>query len=62
MCQAEEINAIDTKTKIKDKMKKLREYGGSLEYVDMNHRGFKRNLIMIDSSMPQIIGNLLLYY
>lgn len=60
--QAEEINVIDTKTKIKDKMKKLREYGGMLEYVDMNHQGFKRNLIMIDSSMPQIIGNLLLYY
>lgn len=60
--QAEEINAIDTKTKIKDKMKKLREYGGTLEYVNMNHSGFKRNLIMIDSSMPQIIGNFLLYY
>lgn len=24
--------------------------------------GFKRNLIMVDSSMPEIIGNMLLYF
>lgn len=60
--QAKEINAIDTKTKIKDRMKRIKDYGGTLEYVDMNHQEFKRNLIMIDSSMPQIIGSLLLYY
>lgn len=60
--QAQEINAIDTKTKIKDKIKAIKELGGSINYVDMNHQGFKRNLIMVDSSMPQIIGNILLYY
>lgn len=60
--QLEEINAIDTKTKIKDRMKAIKDYGGSIEYVDMNHAGFKRNLIMVDSSMPQIIGNMLLYH
>ena len=60
--QAQQINAIDTKTKIKDRMKRIKELGGSVQYVDMNHQGFKRNLIMVDSSMPQIIGNMLLYY
>ena len=60
--QAEEINAIDTKTKIKDRMKTIKNYGGVIEYVDMIHPGFKRNLIMVDSSMPQIIGNMLLYH
>ncbi|MBR5565772.1 MAG: HpaII family restriction endonuclease [Roseburia sp.] len=60
--QAQQINAIDTKTKIKDRMKQIKELGGSVQYVDMNHQGFKRNLIMVDSSMPQIIGNMLLYY
>ena len=60
--QAEEINAIDTKTKIKDRMKAIKSYGGVIEYVDMIHSGFKRNLIMVDSSMPQIIGNMLLYH
>lgn len=60
--QAEEINAIDTRTKIKDRMSKIIEYGGSIQYQGMNHDGFKRNLIMVDSSMPEIIGNMLLYY
>ena len=60
--QANEINAIDTRTKIKDKMSKIAEYGGNIEYCGMNHDGFKRNLIMVDSSMPEIIGNMLLYF
>ena len=53
--QANEINAIDTRTKIKDKMSKIAEYGGNIEYCGMN-------LIMVDSSMPEIIGNMLLYF
>lgn len=60
--QVDKINAIDTRTKIKDRLSKIYELGGKIEYVKMNHDGFKRNLIMIDSSMPQIIGNMLLYY
>lgn len=60
--QAEEINSIATRTKIKDKMAKISEFGGHMEYYDMNHKGFKRNLIMVDSSMPEIIGNMLLYF
>ncbi len=60
--QAEEINAIDTKTKIKDRMAKIAELGGKVEYSGMSHNGFKRNLVMVDSSMPEIIGNMLLYF
>lgn len=60
--QAEEINAINTRTKIKDRISKIAELGGVLEYCGMNHDGFKRNLIMVDSSMPEIIGNMLLYF
>lgn len=60
--QAHEINAIDTRTKIKDRMAKIAEYGGKIEYYGMNHAGFKRNLIMVDSSMPEILGNMLLYF
>lgn len=59
--QANEINAIDTRTKIKDRMAKIIEYGGSVKYCGMSHDGFKRNLIMVDSSMPEIIGNMLLH-
>lgn len=60
--QTQKINAIDTPTKIKDRVKAIKEMGGSICYEGMEHPGFKRNLIMVDSSMPQIIGNMLLYY
>lgn len=60
--QAEEINNIDTRNKIIDRMAKIREYGGKIEFCGMNHDGFKRNLIMVDSSMPGIIANMLLYF
>jgi hypothetical protein len=60
--QAQQINAIDTQTKIKDRVKSIKEFGGSISYVGMENLGFRRNLIMVDSSMPQIIGNMLLYY
>lgn len=60
--QAQKINEINTTTKVKDRIKAIKDLGGSINYADMNHQGFKRNLIMVDSSMPQIIGNMLLYY
>ena len=41
---------------------KIAEFGGKIQYCGMNHDGFKRNLIMVDSSMPEIIGNMLLYF
>lgn len=60
--QAKDINMIETRTKIKDRLNAIHSYGGTIEYSNMEHVGFKRNLIMVDSSMPQIIGNMLLYY
>ncbi|MCM1172574.1 MAG: HpaII family restriction endonuclease [Clostridium sp.] len=60
--QAEEINNINSKNKIMDRMAKIREYGGIMEFIDVNHDGFRRNLIMVDSNMPKIIANMLLYF
>lgn len=60
--QASEINAIETRTKIKDRMSKIAECDGTIQYCGMNHNGFRRNLIMVDSSMPEILGNMLLYF
>lgn len=60
--QAKEINSIDTRTKIQDRMKKIREYGGKLYFSGISHMGFRRNLIMIDSNMPEILANMLLCF
>jgi hypothetical protein len=60
--EAENINAINTRTKIKDRIASIYEKGGDIQYVGMNHKVFQRNLIMIDSYLPQILGQALLYY
>ncbi len=60
--QMEEINCIDSRNKIIDRMNKIREYGGNLTYSGISHKGFRRNLIMIDSMMPELMGNMLLYF
>ena len=60
--QARRINEINSSSKIKDRIRAIFEFGGEISYYDMFHAGFKRNLIMVDSSMPQIIGNILLYH
>lgn len=56
------VNDIDSRNKILDRMSKIYELGGKLEYDDVYHSGFKRNLIMIDSLMPEIVAEMLLYY
>ena len=60
--QIAEINSIDSRNKIVDRMARIRELGGKIEFVDLYHPGFKRNLIMIDSMMPKLVGEMLLYY
>ena len=60
--QMEYINGIETRNKIIDRMAKIYELGGKVEYVDLYHPGFKRNLVMIDSLMPRIVAEMLLYY
>ncbi len=60
--QMAEINSIDTRNKIIDRMAKIKEYGGVIAFDSVNHSGFNRNLIMIDSMMPALMGNMLLYF
>lgn len=60
--QMAEINAIDSKNKIIDRMARIKALGGRIEFYDVFHPGFKRNLVMIDSMMPKIVAEMLLYY
>ena len=59
--QIEEINAIDTRTKIIDRINAIREVG-ELSYSHMVNTNFSRNLMLIDSRMEEIISVLLLDY
>ena len=54
-----QINAIDTQTKIIDRMKAIFEVGGRLIFESMENKTFRENLQMIDSQMPSIVAEML---
>ena len=56
------INEINTRSKIRDRIKAIENVGGQLHYVDMANEMFKLNLQVIDTVLPEMISRLLLYY
>lgn len=61
--QIKKINEIDTKSKIRDRLKKLSELNCKLKFYRTENAVFNANLQMIDSLFPKIISEyLLLYY
>ena len=57
-----EINAIETRTKLKDRIKKIEELGGEFQFIGADRKTMDFNLKMVDSDMPQIIGKVLLCF
>lgn len=51
-----EINEIETRSKIKDRIGKITELGGKLEFQKTESSVFGNNLILIDSALPKIIA------
>jgi DNA (cytosine-5)-methyltransferase 1 len=60
--QIDEINSIDTQTKIKDRINRIEELGGEFEYIGAEKETMEFNLKMVDTEMPQIIGQILLHF
>ncbi len=58
----DEINAIDTLTKLKDRINKIEELGGKFEYIGAEKNTMDFNLKMVDGDMPQIVGKILLCF
>ncbi len=58
----DKINAIDTATKLKDRIQKIEELGGRFEYLGAEKDTMDFNLKMVDSEMPKIIGQILLCF
>jgi len=54
--QIEEINAIDGRSKIKDRLKRMKDLGGVIKYSSMQSQTFKSNMEIIDSSLPKLIA------
>ncbi len=60
--QITEINAISTRSKIKDRIEKILELGGAFCFTATDEQIFYNNLILIDSLLPQIIAEVLFKY
>ncbi|MDD2345024.1 MAG: HpaII family restriction endonuclease [Bacteroidales bacterium] len=54
-----EINEIDTRSKIKDRIVAINEKGGSLTFISLEQNVFKNNLILIDSLLPNILAEII---
>ncbi len=63
MDQIEKINNIDSRSKIKDRIEKIKELSGSLTFMKTENITFENNLTLIDSALPKIIAEVIyLYY
>lgn len=60
--QAKEINQIDTRNKMCDRMKRVSEYSGHIYPHSVEDPIFNKNLILIDDALPLILQYALLYY
>lgn len=56
------INKISSHSKIRKRIEEIEKLGNSLIFQKINKSVFKNNLILIDSLLPEIIANSLLYY
>lgn len=54
--QIENINEIDSRSKIKDRIEKIKEFSGKLEFKETESSIFGNNLTLIDSAMPKILA------
>lgn len=59
----DEVNAIDSSSKIKDRLAKITNTGKSLSFVRTENSIFSNNLTLIDSALPQILAEIIyLFY
>ena len=58
----DDINGINTRTKLKDRINRIEELGGKFSYKGAERETMNYNLKMVDSAMPQIIGYILLAF
>lgn len=57
-----EINSINSRSKIKDRIKTIHERNGSLEFLHTESSIFGNNLTLIDSALPAILSDLTMLY
>lgn len=54
-----EVNAIDTKAKIRDRISKITENGGLFAFSHLADEQFERNMRMVDTVLPEFMARML---
>lgn len=57
-----EINAIETRTKIKDRMERIFSLADDISFCKISSSIFERNLMLIDSRLTELVAYSLLYH
>ncbi|MDX8377610.1 MAG: HpaII family restriction endonuclease [Mariprofundales bacterium] len=60
--QIDNINSINTRTKLKDRIKKIHALGGHFKFNKIETESMQYNLAMVDSLIPEIISTMLLEF
>ncbi len=55
-----EINQINTKTKLIDRLNAIEKLGGKIKFIEVPDKNFDFNLKMIDSNLPNYLADVLL--
>ena len=58
----EEVNLIDTSSKIKDRLGEIIKNGCDIQFVHTEKDVFENNLILIDSLLPNILAEIVFYF
>lgn len=54
--QIQEINSIESRSKIKDRIEKIKDFSGALSFKQTESSIFGNNLVLIDSALPKILA------
>ena len=57
-----EVNKINTRTKLKDRIIFIEKFGGSFKYLGAEKENMEHNLKISDSLMPNVIGHILISF
>lgn len=60
--QIKDINAIDTRSKIKDRIGEIQKLKGKFQFENPESSVFESNLVLIDSALPKIISEILFLF
>lgn len=56
------VNGIDTRSKVRDRLVEIKNAGAEIQFEGVANSIFSKNLIKIDSLMPQVYGEMVLAY